>query len=372
VLSVCPLWSGCATQQDDASFQAAEASGASSPTSGSGGDSGSGTAGGAAGGTAGSGGTAATVTTSGSGGMMASAGTAPTAGSEPGAAGAGAAPSSAGAGGEGGADAGCNLPADCDDGNPCTTDSCLLKHCSYTANTTACADDKDPCTADVCAGGSCTHPDNKTCECKKDTDCDDKNVCTDDKCTTNKCGHSGNTLACADDGMACTMDICAASKCTHVPDGTCPIGTAFTVDSFNSGTDWTAGKTTPDMRTIVSVGADLTNLEGDMDLYVAASVTSTIEFGLASMVGLGKLRIVIRSAQANTGAMVSAGVWNGTTWTDKPLGNYAAIPTANYATIEVPTADFAQPLASLTKMRLSFAPTGGQKTWQIDEISAAK
>ncbi|HXK18468.1 MAG TPA: hypothetical protein VNG33_11730, partial [Polyangiaceae bacterium] len=167
---------------------------------------------------------------------------------------------------------------------------------------------------------------------------------------------------------------CAAGKCVHTSDGSCPIGTPFTVDSFNSGADWTAMKTTPDMRAIVSTGADLFNLEGDADLYVAVGggvPTASVEFALASMVGLGKLRIVIRSAQATTGAMVSAGVWNGAAWTDKPLGNYAAIPTATYATIEVPTADFGQPLANLTKMRLTFTPTGGQKTWYIDEISAA-
>ena len=90
------------------------------------------------------------------------------------------------------------------------------------------------------------------------------------------------------------------------------------------------------------------------------------------MVGLSKLRIVIRSTAANTGAMVFVGLWNGAAWSDKALSAYAAIPTGNYATIEVPTADFGQQLDNVTKLRLRFAVTGGEKTWQIDEIAAAK
>lgn len=70
--------------------------------------------------------------------------------------------------------------------------------------------------------------------------------------------------------------------------------------------------------------------------------------------------------------MVFVGLWNGTAWSDKALSAYAAIPTGNYATIEVPTADFGQQLKDVTKLRLSLAVTGGEKTWQIDEISAAK
>jgi hypothetical protein len=280
--------------------------------------------------------------------------------------------SSGGAGGEGGADAECSTPSDCDDANPCTTDACLLAHCSHTSNTTACTDDKDPCTADVCAVGKCTHPDNKLCACKKDPDCDDKNGCTDDHCTANACVHTNNTAVCADDNMSCTTDVCAAGACTHKDNGSCGVGKPFTVDSFNSSDDWLAAKTTPDQRAVVVTGADLTNVEGNADLFVAATAPASVELGLAAMLGLSKLRIVIKSAQANTGSMVFVGVWNGAAWTDKPLADYAAIPSAAYATIEVPTAAFGQPLDKLTKMRLRFAPAGEQKTWQIDEISAAK
>ncbi len=363
-LSLFPVWSGCAEQTDQVQ-RSAGATGATAGTSGSGGDAGSIAAGGKSGG--------AGTSTTGGGGAPTNAGTASTAGSEPGAA--GAATGMSGAGGDGGAggDSGCKVPADCDDTNPCTTDNCLIGHCSYTSNTTACADDNDPCTADICAVGLCTHPDNKLCECKLDAQCDDKNVCTDDHCnSSHKCENLANTAPC-DDKDACTTDTCANKLCaTHVDNGSCGVGKAFTVDSFNSSADWLAAVTTPDLRAIVVSGINSTNLEGNADLWIAEADTGTIDFALASMVGLAKVRIVIRSTVANTGGMVFVGLWNGTAWSDKALSAYAAIPVGGYATIEVPTADFGQQLADVTKLRLRFAVTGGEKTWQIDEIAAAK
>jgi hypothetical protein len=45
--------------------------------------------------------------------------------------------------------------ADCDDGNPCTDDSCGPTGCVHTNNTASC-DDGNPCTVgDTCSGGSC-------------------------------------------------------------------------------------------------------------------------------------------------------------------------------------------------------------------------
>ena len=367
VLGAFPLWGGCATQEDAVPRQADQGEGASAGTaSGEGGkSSAAGTSsGGQTAATGGVGGMSTLVAGSGgTGGGSANGGSPPGAG--------GADEASGGAGGESG-NAGCKAPTDCDDKNPCTTDTCLLEHCSYSSNVMACADDNDPCTADVCAVGACTHPDNKTCECKKDADCNDQKECTDDHCASNKCTHPNNTAACADDGMACTLDVCAAGACTHKDNGTCGVGVPFTVDSFNSSADWLAAKTSPNQRAITVTGINSSNLEGNADLWLAEADTGTIEFALASMVGLGKLRVVIRSAQAGTGGMVFVGLWNGTAWSDKALGNYAAIPTGNYAMIDVPTADFAQALSDVTKLRLRFAVTGGEKTWQIDEISVAK
>lgn len=371
-LACSPTWSGCATQEGDPAVEHAADSAGTATGGGDGSDAGSSSSAGKAGGGAGNGGSSAGGGGSSSGGSSAAGGT--TGGS----AAAGTAPvagSMTGGGGEGGDGvmAACKNATDCDDQNPCTTDNCLLGQCSYTSNSVACATDNDPCTDDVCVVGKCLHQDNKTCECKKDADCNDNEVCTDDKCdTSNKCAHTNNTAACATDNKACTIDACAAGKCTHKDDGTCGLGTPFTVDNFNSSADWMASKTTPDNRLVAVMGINANNLEGNADLWIAEADTGSIEFGLATMVGLGKVRVVIRSTAAGTGNMVFVGTWNGTAWSDKALGAYAAIPTGNYATIEVPTADFGQALDKVTKLRLRFDVTGGEKTWQIDEISVAQ
>lgn len=367
-LACFPAWSGCATQEDSAVEHAVATAGTGASGGSDAGAPATPSAGTAAGGggnsSAGSGTTqGGTMAAGGTSAGSATAGTAPTAGGESG---------MAGAAGDAGTDPACKSAVDCDDQNPCTTDNCLVGTCSHTSNTATCATDNDPCTDDVCAVGKCLHPDNKTCECKKDTDCNDNEVCTDDKCASNKCTHTNNTAACATDNVACTTDVCAAGKCTHKDDGTCGLGTPFTVDSFNSSADWLASKTTPDNRLVAILGINASNLEGNADLWLAEADTGSIEFGLASMVGLGKVRIVIRSAQAGTANMVFLGTWNGTAWSDKALGGYAAIPTGNYATIEVPTAAFNQALDKVTKLRLRFDVTGGEKTWQIDEISVAQ
>ncbi|MGW8181084.1 MAG: putative metal-binding motif-containing protein, partial [bacterium] len=50
----------------------------------------------------------------------------------------------------------CSTPADCDDSNSCTDDSCIAGVCEYTNDSDPC-DDGDPCTTDdVCSDGVCT------------------------------------------------------------------------------------------------------------------------------------------------------------------------------------------------------------------------
>jgi hypothetical protein len=86
----------------------------------------------------------------------------------------------------------CPPDADCDDGNPCTTDGC------------------NP-------GSGCTHVGNTA-------PCDDGNACTvDDVCAAGSCA-SGSALAC-DDGNPCTRDSCdPAIGCVSVPDlALCPV-----------------------------------------------------------------------------------------------------------------------------------------------------
>src|SRR5262245_59357894 len=75
---------------------------------------------------------------------------------------------------------------DCDDGRPCTVDTC------------------DP------ANGECLHND-AACECTEAAECDDSNECTLDGCdaTTELCSHEPREGEGCDDGDACTaLDTC--------------------------------------------------------------------------------------------------------------------------------------------------------------------
>ena len=50
---------------------------------------------------------------------------------------------------------GCTVNAQCDDGNPCTDDTCSAGTCTFANNTASC-DDGNPCTAgETCGGGAC-------------------------------------------------------------------------------------------------------------------------------------------------------------------------------------------------------------------------
>jgi len=132
---------------------------------------------------------------------------------------------------------------DCDDGNPCTSDDCdPTSGCIHTPNTDPC-DDENLCTvADTCNDGICAGTDTS------DVECDDGNPCTDDSCSPSEgCSHTINQQnlcqgvhcsqsvlygesAClsdgtcsdpvvienCDDGNACTYDLCSPETgCTY-------------------------------------------------------------------------------------------------------------------------------------------------------------
>ena len=82
----------------------------------------------------------------------------------------------------------CDDDEDCDDGNPCTIDSCTAGECAYQDASDAC-DDGDPCTVnDECGGGACAGT---------PMSCDDENECTEDKCKDGECVNSWlNTPEC--------------------------------------------------------------------------------------------------------------------------------------------------------------------------------
>ncbi len=123
----------------------------------------------------------------------------------------------------------------CDDGVPCTDDSCneTTDTCDNVANDANCDDGL------FCNGA-------ETCDallgCQAGTapDCDDGVACTDDACneTTDSCDHVANDANC-DDGLYCngaeTCDALLGCQAGTAPD--CDDGVACTDDSCNETTD---------------------------------------------------------------------------------------------------------------------------------------
>jgi len=105
---------------------------------------------------------------------------------------------------------------DCDDKDPCTSDSCnAIDGCQHkTASDLVCPDDGEACTQDLCKDGKCVHP-----QASDGTKCaEDGKPCTADICTAGKCTHPiQDGSACTDDGKPCTNDTCVNGTCTHPP-----------------------------------------------------------------------------------------------------------------------------------------------------------
>ena len=85
----------------------------------------------------------------------------------------------------------------CDDGNPCTEDTCTLAEgCTNPPNTEGCEDGNACTEGDTCAASVCTPG--------EWVNCDDGNLCTDDSCDPEiGCVITPNAIAC-DDGNPCT------------------------------------------------------------------------------------------------------------------------------------------------------------------------
>ncbi len=113
----------------------------------------------------------------------------------------------------------------CDDGNPCTADTCdKISGCQHKNQDGPCGDDGNSCTLDQCASGTCDHP-----AMPSASPCtDDGNPCTTDTCDGKTCTHPVAAVAspCPDDGDGCTADLCdGKGNCSHaIKPGFCAIG----------------------------------------------------------------------------------------------------------------------------------------------------
>ncbi|NOZ01723.1 MAG: hypothetical protein GXP54_07520 [Deltaproteobacteria bacterium] len=131
---------------------------------------------------------------------------------------------------------------DCDDKNPCTTDTCDAGlGCVHEHKEGPC-DDGDECTVgDVCVDGTCVAGNDSP-------DCDDSNPCTIDSCDPEKgCVHDEDPETACDDNNECTLDTCdAQSGCAHDPvEGPCEDGDLCTLGDFCDGGECKTGDETP-------------------------------------------------------------------------------------------------------------------------------
>jgi hypothetical protein len=116
-------------------------------------------------------------------------------------------------------------PANCNDGNPCTDDGCApVAGCFHSPNGAGCQDGSlctagDQCTAGECVPGALVS-------------CDDGNPCTNDSCDPDLgCMHQAGGGPC-DDGNACTGgDHCVAGACVFAGPVTCDDSEICTTDS---------------------------------------------------------------------------------------------------------------------------------------------
>ncbi len=130
---------------------------------------------------------------------------------------------------------------DCDDGNPCTNDSCdATAGCKWVGNSAPC-DDADKCTAgDICKNGACA----KGTPLDVAKTCDDKNPCTDEVCDAAKGCLSNPTTKPCDDANICTEnDACKDGKCAGGGAKACDDGKPCTNDLCDPKTgacNWSA------------------------------------------------------------------------------------------------------------------------------------
>lgn len=115
----------------------------------------------------------------------------------------------------------------CDDGDPCSLDSCepSTGECTSEPSEGGC-EDGDPCTvADTCVAGSCVSGDLDPC--------DDGQSCTVGACSPGSgCAFQPIEVGPCDDGDACTInDVCEAGVCTPEGPRLCDDGSVCTADS---------------------------------------------------------------------------------------------------------------------------------------------
>jgi len=222
----------------------------------------------------------------------------------------------------------CGKVEDCDDGNPCSTDSCAagqggLPVCGHTLKAGCCngnpdCDDKLPCTLDLCsgAGGECSHSAKPDC-CMVGGDCDDQNECTVDLCTSagGACQHQN--LCCKTDiecksADSCMVGSCAAGQCVYTStccngDGDCDDFNPCTKDACDKGKCLFTGSNAPGCCTPnVLTAAFMDNDDG----FASSAAVSGLDWHYKATTGAKSAPGVLHfgKATADTYSVFSANV----------------------------------------------------------------
>ena len=125
---------------------------------------------------------------------------------------------------------GCTVVEECEDGNPCTTNTCSGGVCTNPWIDGCCTsaiecEDNNPCTTNTCVANACTNPWIDGC-CTSAIECEDNNPCTTNTCVANACtnpwidGCCTSELECATPPDICTGISCIDNAC--VVEGGCP------------------------------------------------------------------------------------------------------------------------------------------------------
>jgi len=203
--------------------------------------------------------------------------------------------------------ASCATSADCDDGNPCTVDTCDLSlGCQYAPGNagSVCRPSSGACDApETCTGASATcpadlpQPDGTSCDdgngcttadscqsgsCVAGTPvvCNDNNSCTDDACipATGLCAYVANDANACTDGDVCTTDACSGGTCVHAPSGVCGVSGAvhyYRDDTGNGGLGLE-----PSAKPVPNVGVD-----GSQDAIADATTDGAGAYALGGLSG---------------------------------------------------------------------------------------
>jgi MYXO-CTERM domain-containing protein len=152
---------------------------------------------------------------------------------------------------------GCSIDAQCDDGNPCTQNLCLIGLCLPLPVVGCCY--QGVCEEDGSAGAG-GEPPLVTGGCSTNEQCDDNNECTQNLCVLGLCttlpvlGCDGSAgappvLGCStneecEDGNDCIQNLCLLGLCTSLPviGGVCG-GDGGSGGGGNGGSAGTAGST---------------------------------------------------------------------------------------------------------------------------------